>query len=60
MTDQGQITWRKSRRSADGNCVEVAVGDASIHVRDSKDPSGPILTFDLAVFRGFIEQLKQG
>ncbi|WP_347404480.1 DUF397 domain-containing protein [Streptomyces sp. MST-110588] len=39
------LQWLKSSHSdaGGGNCVEVASG-AAIHVRDSKDPSGPILT----------------
>lgn len=59
MTDPGRITWRKSSRSNSGACVEIAVGGASVHVRDSKDPTGPILTFDVSVFRNFVDRLKR-
>ncbi|MEU8568640.1 DUF397 domain-containing protein [Streptomyces pathocidini] len=39
--------WRKSSYSGSegGNCVEVAAHPTAIHVRDSKDPNGPVLTF---------------
>lgn len=45
------VTWRKSRRSAgdDGNCVELANVGA---VRDSKNPSGPMLRVDLSTLTG--------
>jgi hypothetical protein len=38
-------TWHKSSRSGANGCVEVAHGNDQIAVRDSKDPSGPILLF---------------
>ncbi|MFE1358809.1 DUF397 domain-containing protein [Streptomyces harbinensis] len=39
--------WRKSSYSGDegGNCVEVArCPGTAVHIRDSKNPAGPILT----------------
>lgn len=52
------LTWRKSSYSVgQGACVEMAVRAATTHVRDSKNPSGPSLTFPaeaMTVFlRGF-------
>ena len=39
-------TWRKSTRSSgqNGNCVELARAGA---IRDSKNPTGPVLRTDL-------------
>ncbi|MEE1768039.1 DUF397 domain-containing protein [Streptomyces sp. JV185] len=38
--------WRKSSHSGSegGQCVEIAAHPAAIHIRDSKDPDGPVLT----------------
>ncbi|MEU8260899.1 DUF397 domain-containing protein [Micromonospora sp. NPDC048999] len=49
-------TWRKSRRSAQTNdCVEVATNlPGVVGVRDSKDPAGPVLTFDPYAWRVFV------
>jgi hypothetical protein len=47
--------WQKSSYSGSegGNCVEVAAHPAAIHVRDSKDPEGPALTFTPAQWAAF-------
>ncbi len=49
-------TWRKSSFSEnpDGNCVEVALGPASVAVRDSKNAAGPRLTIELEGWRALI------
>jgi hypothetical protein len=48
--------WRKSSYSGDqgGECVEIAETPATIAVRDSKNPAGPILTLEPAVFSRFL------
>jgi Domain of unknown function (DUF397) len=47
--------WRKSSYSGDqgGNCIEIAEA-TTIHIRDSKNPAGPILTLDPAAFTAFL------
>jgi hypothetical protein len=57
MENQGELTWRRSSKSSGGACVEIAIGDAVVHVRDSKDPGGPALTFHRETFREFIGQV---
>ncbi|MCO1617572.1 MULTISPECIES: DUF397 domain-containing protein [Micromonospora] len=62
----GRLTgaaWRKSTRSQTSNCVEVAPldsGPATVALRDSKDPSGPVLLFDRAGWLGFLAGTKSG
>lgn len=51
------IQWRKSTYSGDqgGQCLEVAeTPEATVAIRDSKTPAGPILTLDPAAFTTFI------
>jgi hypothetical protein len=56
MLDQN---WRKSTRSgSNGQCVEIRrIGDA-IQVRDSKDVSGPVLSFTLDEWAAFTGGVK--
>jgi hypothetical protein len=49
--------WRKSSYSdgtEDGNCVEVSLAHDAL-VRDSKNPSGGVLTFTSAAWKNFLE-----
>ena len=57
------ITWRKSSHSGGngGGCVEVAGNlPGVIAVRDSKDPGGPVLTFQPNAWRAFTAAIKAG
>jgi hypothetical protein len=51
------VQWRKSSYSGDqgGQCLEIAETlDTTIAVRDSKNPTGPILTIAPAAFATFV------
>ena len=51
--------WRKSRRSnASQSCVECATAADLVGVRDSHDPTGPMLAFERPAWRRFIDALK--
>ncbi|MEU7981911.1 DUF397 domain-containing protein [Micromonospora sp. NPDC049081] len=61
MPDLTGAVWRKSTRSnAGGNCVEVADNMPGIvGLRDSKDPTGPVLTFAPRAWTRFLTSIKQ-
>ncbi|MDQ8701915.1 DUF397 domain-containing protein [Streptomyces sp. LHD-70] len=48
--------WRKSSYSASAgaDCVEIATHPAAIHIRDSKNPGGPVLTVEPAAWDAFV------
>ena len=52
--------WRVSSFSDGMNCVEVAVIDGDISVRDSKDPAGPVLHFTRGEMLAFLQGAKAG
>ncbi|OKI57962.1 DUF397 domain-containing protein [Micromonospora sp. CB01531] len=55
--------WRKSSRSTDsgGNCVEVADNlPGVVLVRDSKDRSGPTLSFTPDAWRSLVAAFRTG
>ena len=58
------LRFRKSSRSNGSNggaCVEVADNlPGVVGVRDSKDPGGPVLSFQPATWSGFLARLKAG
>ncbi|HEV7898614.1 MAG TPA: DUF397 domain-containing protein [Planosporangium sp.] len=63
MIDLSGAMWRKSSRSGGngGDCVEVADNLSGIvAVRDSKDPTGPVLTFTLTEWAAFRAGVKRG
>jgi len=63
MADLTGAVWRKSTRSGNGgsDCVEVAKNlPAVVGMRDSKDRSGPALTFGPAAWSDFLSGVKDG
>ncbi|MEV4196872.1 DUF397 domain-containing protein [Micromonospora globbae] len=52
--------WRKSTRSGNSECVEVADNlPGVVGVRDSKDPTGPVLTFTPRAWRAFVAHARR-
>jgi hypothetical protein len=65
MTDSPSPLWVKSSYSGSGgSCVEWAPAQASttgiVPVRDSKNPSGPVLRTTPAAFASFVAGVKNG
>jgi Domain of unknown function (DUF397) len=61
MTASGNLNWRTSSRSSDGeNCVEVAYQPDTVAVRDSKNPNGPVLAFSPDALHRFLTGAKAG
>jgi hypothetical protein len=59
MSDEMVSDWHVSTYTGgQGNCVEVGKTATTIAVRDSKDREGPVLHFDPAAWRAFIQRLK--
>ncbi|MFF7593117.1 DUF397 domain-containing protein [Kitasatospora purpeofusca] len=52
-----ELAWFKSSHSTneDAQCVEVAETPGVVHVRDSKDKSGPQLAFEPAAWKAFVD-----
>jgi hypothetical protein len=59
--DWARVHWRKSQRCLSANqCVEVAVLEGLVGVRDSKDPDRTILLVDRDAWAAFIDAVKRG
>ena len=57
----GAVWFKSTYSNTGGNCVEVHTNMAdAVAVRDSKDPSGPALTFEPAKWRTFVQGIKRG
>nr|MDT0658637.1 DUF397 domain-containing protein [Micromonospora sp. DSM 115978] len=54
-------TWTKSTRSngSDG-CVEARTHGDGVQIRDSKDRTGPLLTFNPTAYLGFLTAIRIG
>jgi len=53
-------TWTKSSSSGGSGCVEVRQRGNWYDVRDSKNPSGPTLTFNQVEWCAFIAGVARG
>jgi hypothetical protein len=62
IDDFAGATWRKSSRSGpySDNCVEVALVESGVAVRDSKNPAGAVLSFSPDEWRAFVDGTKNG
>jgi uncharacterized protein DUF397 len=65
MTDHASAEWREVRfrkssfsGSAGGNCVEVALSNAGLGVRDSKNPIGPVIAVRTEQGTAFLHAIK--
>jgi hypothetical protein len=56
----GTLWFKSSRSAANGACVEVAFLTAAVAVRDSKNPTGPVLRFSPAAWRDFVTSVRAG
>jgi Domain of unknown function (DUF397) len=52
--------WRKSTSSESNGCVEVAFVGDQVAIRDSKDRSGPVLTFSPTEWEAFLAGVRHG
>jgi hypothetical protein len=60
MVDLSCATWRKSTRSGNNGCVEVAFVEDRVAVRDSKDRTGPVLVFTAHEWEAFVGGVRTG
>lgn len=53
---EAAYAWRKSTHSGGegGECLEIAPTPHTIHIRDSKNPTGPVLALSPAAWAGFL------
>ena len=58
--DLSTVGWRKSSRSGHDGCVEVALADGQVAVRDSKDRNGPVLVFTPREWDAFVSGVRDG
>lgn len=60
--DVASVQWRQSSHSggSGGECLEVAQLAGDIGMRDSKNPEGPHLVFDIADWRASARRVRRG
>ncbi|UUU25124.1 DUF397 domain-containing protein [Streptomyces sp. DSM 40750] len=53
------LAWFRSSYSGSqgGDCVEVATAPSAVHIRDSKIPTGNVLTVSPATWSVFLERV---
>lgn len=60
-TDMGKAVWRKASRSKEdgSNCIELTGLPGTVAIRDSKDPSGPIILLTRKALRTAIRSATE-
>ena len=54
------LQWITSTRCSDGECVQAARAGDDMVLRDSKDPTGPVLVYAVGEWRAFLASVKNG
>jgi hypothetical protein len=60
MLDLTAADWRTSTFCDLNGCIEVALLDGRVAVRDSKDPAGPVLLFTPNEWEAFLAGARTG
>ena len=50
-----EVAVNKAARCESGSCVEVGIDAGEVLIRDSKDPTGPVLRFTQAEWHAFVD-----
>ena len=58
--DLSSAEFRKSRFSGPNGCVEVAIQDDGVAVRDSRNRDGAVLEFSPGDWKAFLRGVKAG
>jgi hypothetical protein len=59
--DLTSVQWRKSSYSSgNGQCIEVALAQGVMAIRDSKDPAGPALVVTADAWTAFVGGVAAG
>lgn len=59
-SERADLIWRKSTASVTGNCVEVAFTEAAVLIRNSRQPSGPFVSFTIPEWNAFLAGARNG
>jgi Domain of unknown function (DUF397) len=59
LSDFPDAVWHKSTRSGSSGCVEVAILEHIVGVRDSKDRQGPVLAFTFDEWNAFVAGVRE-
>jgi hypothetical protein len=55
-----EVGFETSSFCSGSHCVEVGNGDTLVYVRDGKDKTGPVLSFDKDAWIGFLDGINHG
>jgi Domain of unknown function (DUF397) len=56
--DETMLAWRKSTRSNSNGCIEMALSDQVVLLRDSKRPEGPVLSVSPRVWTALLAEVR--
>jgi len=59
LETNASFRWIKSTASGGGNCVEVAIHNEAVYIRDSKHSSRAVLSFSPAQWDKFLAHIRK-
>jgi hypothetical protein len=58
--DPSELVYRRPSSCSGGDCVEVGVSSAVVHVRDTKDRTRTAIVFPASEWAAFVAEVKRG
>jgi hypothetical protein len=60
IDEADELSWTRPMQCSAGACVEIAMTENAVFVRNSATPKAPIVSFTQVEWSSFVQAIRQG